>query len=341
MKNFKIIHSVLYSCCLILGMVFFIFTPKNNMSVAEKRKLSSIPAYSWKGILDGSIMKKYEFYIDDHFPFRGSLIDLAFVLNEKKGFQGKNNVRFITNTNNNSSNNEKNIDLNKASLDINYLANAESTSSKGLLIIAGRCFQVFGGSKGVVKTYIDMIQEYRDLLPANVRIFNCIVPTSSSFNFVKEYDYLRDNEFKNIDVAYSMSKAGIINVKAKEALVNHQNEIYFHIIGHMDNDNAISAFLALGQETRLNVFRLIVQRGDTGLTPSEIIETLGIPNATLSFHLKDLVDAELLLVVRQGRNLIYRPNAEHVQKLSDFLLDNCCGGKSCIPTKTFQKAKVK
>ena len=109
----------------------------------------------------------------------------------------------------------------------------------------------------------------------------------------------------------------------------------------MDNNNAISAFLALGQETRLNVFRLIVQRGDTGLTPSEIIETLGIPNATLSFHLKDLVDAELLLVVRQGRNLIYRPNAEHVQKLSDFLLDNCCGGKSCIPTKTFKKAKVK
>ena len=191
-------------------MVFFIFTPKNNMSVAEKRKLSSIPAYSWKGILDGSIMKKYEFYIDDHFPFRGSLIDLAFVLNEKKGFQGKNNVRFITNTNNNSSNNEKNIDLNKAALDINYLANAESTSSKGLLIIAGRCFQVFGGSKGVVKTYIDMIQEYRDLLPANVRIFNCIVPTSSSFNFVKEYDYLRDNEFKNIDVAYTFILLQII-----------------------------------------------------------------------------------------------------------------------------------
>ena len=245
MKNFKIIHSVLYSCCLILGMVFFIFTPKNNISVAEKRKLSSIPAYSWKGILDGSIMKKYEFYIDDHFPFRGSLIDLAFVLNEKKGFQGKNNVRFITNTNNNSSNNEKNIDLNKAALDINYLANAESTSSKGLLIIAGRCFQVFGGSKGVVKTYIDMIQEYRDLLPANVRIFNCIVPTSSSFNFVKEYDYLRDNEFKNIDVAYSMSKAGIINVKAKEALVNHQNEyLYFATDHHWTGLGAYYAYTA-------------------------------------------------------------------------------------------------
>jgi ArsR family transcriptional regulator len=109
----------------------------------------------------------------------------------------------------------------------------------------------------------------------------------------------------------------------------------------MKNSNAISAFLALGQETRLNVFRLIVQRGDVGLTPSDLIEKLGIPNATLSFHLKDLVDAELLLVERQGRNMIYRPNAELVQKLSAFLLENCCGGKPCIPVQPLKKTKTK
>ena len=66
----------------------------------------------------------------------------------------------------------------------------------------------------------------------------------------------------------------------------------------MNNQNAITAFLALGQESRLNIFRLIVQRGDTGLTPSELIEQLGIPNATLSFHLKELTRAGLLLVGR-------------------------------------------
>ena len=52
----------------------------------------------------------------------------------------------------------------------------------------------------------------------------------------------------------------------------------------MKNTDAINAFLALGQETRLNIFRLIVQRGDTGLRPSEMIEKLGVANATLSFH---------------------------------------------------------
>jgi len=107
----------------------------------------------------------------------------------------------------------------------------------------------------------------------------------------------------------------------------------------MKNTDAIQAFLALGQESRLNIFRLIVQRGDVGLTPSQIIEKLGIPNATLSFHLKELVQADLLLVERQSRNLIYRPNAKLVQDLSEFLLDNCCGGKVCAPIKMQKRVK--
>ena len=94
----------------------------------------------------------------------------------------------------------------------------------------------------------------------------------------------------------------------------------------MNNIDAVNVFLALGQETRLNTFRLIVQRGDVGLTPSEISEKLGIPNGTLSFHLKELSNAKLILVERKGRNLIYRPAADRIDKLSNFLLENCCGG---------------
>ncbi len=99
----------------------------------------------------------------------------------------------------------------------------------------------------------------------------------------------------------------------------------------MNNSEAITAFLALGQETRLNIFRLIVQRGDSGLTPTELVEQLGVPNATLSFHLKELLRANLLLVERQSRHLIYRPNAALVQSLGSLLLENCCGGKPCLP----------
>ncbi len=102
----------------------------------------------------------------------------------------------------------------------------------------------------------------------------------------------------------------------------------------MKNKDAIHIFLALGQETRLNIFRLIVQRGDVGLTPTQMIEKL-------SFHLKELVNAGLLLVERQSRNLIYRPNAALVQDLSSFLLDNCCGGRPCVPVSPIKKVKIK
>ena len=88
----------------------------------------------------------------------------------------------------------------------------------------------------------------------------------------------------------------------------------------MKNNDAISAFLALGQETRLNIFRLVVQKGDIGLTPGEIVEKLGIPNATLSFHLKELVNANRHMDIdRDNRfmtlalNLLERVREEHYQ----------------------------
>lgn len=124
------------------------------------------------------------------------------------------------------------------------------------------------------------------------------------------------------------------------SLFCHEVVTYFDYYRNMKNSDAVSAFLALGQESRLNVFRLIVQKGDVGLTPSQIHEMLGIPNATLSFHLKELLQAHLITQERQSRHLIYRPNALHANALVEFLLDNCCGGKSCFPKPLLKKVKA-
>jgi len=105
----------------------------------------------------------------------------------------------------------------------------------------------------------------------------------------------------------------------------------------MKNTDAVQSLLALGQESRLNIFRLIVQRGSEGVTPSDIKESLGIPAATLSFHLKELYQANLVLVERQSRNLIYRPHAKQVESLMEFLLFNCCGGQPCAPEQPKDK----
>lgn len=119
----------------------------------------------------------------------------------------------------------------------------------------------------------------------------------------------------------------------------HHPVIYFDYNRNMENKIAVKAFLALGQESRLNVFRLIVQKGDVGLTPKDIVEVLGVPNATLSFHLKELLQADLIVVERVSRNLFYRPNPSIISELSDFLMENCCGGKSCAPVVISQLGK--
>ncbi len=105
----------------------------------------------------------------------------------------------------------------------------------------------------------------------------------------------------------------------------------------MKPSDAISALSALASEARLAVFRLLVKRGPDGYTPSELSDRLGVPAPTLSFHLKELVHAELIVSRREGRNLYYSPNLERMNALVGFLTENCCSladaacGPDCKP----------
>ena len=101
---------------------------------------------------------------------------------------------------------------------------------------------------------------------------------------------------------------------------------YFIIIGNMNNENAVNVLAALAQETRLAIFRLLVRAGEPGLAAGTIGETLGIPAATLSFHLKELKHAEAIRCRREGRSLIYRADFGTMTDLLGFLTAHCCRG---------------
>jgi len=94
----------------------------------------------------------------------------------------------------------------------------------------------------------------------------------------------------------------------------------------MEKQTAIGALAALAQETRLDVFRLLVQAGHDGLPAGSVGEALGLPSATLSFHLKELKSAGLICCERAGRSRIYSPDFEMVNDLLAFLSRNCCQG---------------
>ncbi len=98
----------------------------------------------------------------------------------------------------------------------------------------------------------------------------------------------------------------------------------------MEEDDVVRSLAALGQPHRLKIFRALVVAGPAGLTPGVMAEGLGIPAATLSFHLKELVNAGLVTQARASRNLIYRAAYERMNKLLGYLTENCCQGEECL-----------
>lgn len=84
---------------------------------------------------------------------------------------------------------------------------------------------------------------------------------------------------------------------------------------------------ALAHETRLDVFRTLVQAGPEGVAAGALAGRLGIPSPTLSFHLKELRGAGLIRSEREGRSLLYAPDFGAMRALVGFLTENCCQGE--------------
>lgn len=98
----------------------------------------------------------------------------------------------------------------------------------------------------------------------------------------------------------------------------------------MEEKDIVRALAALAHELRLRVFRMLVVAGPDGLTPGTIATQLDLPNATLSFHLKELMHAGLVTQERDGRSLIYRAAYGQMNAVLGFLTENCCQGQACL-----------
>ena len=99
----------------------------------------------------------------------------------------------------------------------------------------------------------------------------------------------------------------------------------------MEKQDVIRALGALAHAVRLQIFRALVVAGGQGMTPGVMAEGLGIPPATLSFHLKELMNAGLVTQERQSRNLVYRAAFDTMNTLLGYLTENCCQGQTCRP----------
>ena len=115
---------------------------------------------------------------------------------------------------------------------------------------------------------------------------------------------------------------------------------YFDNIGTMELKNACNCLAALGHETRLVIFRLLVEAGPQGLNASVIANRLELPAATLSFHLAHLRRTGLIFGRKEGRFICYMANYAQMDSLIVFMTGNCCQGAPCLP-KTAASTKSK
>jgi len=106
----------------------------------------------------------------------------------------------------------------------------------------------------------------------------------------------------------------------------------------MNEIAVVKSLAALAQPVRLQVFRALVVAGPRGMTPSTMAEGLGISGSSLSFHLKELVNAGLITQERASRNLIYRAAFDQMNALLGYLTENCCQGEVCAPEAAFCSA---
>jgi ArsR family transcriptional regulator len=101
----------------------------------------------------------------------------------------------------------------------------------------------------------------------------------------------------------------------------------------VETKGAVQALAALAQETRLAVFRLLVEAGPEGIAAGEIASELDLPPATLSFHLAQLANAGLVRARQEGRFIYYAPDFTAMNGLLGFLTENCCARGKCEPQR--------
>ncbi len=110
--------------------------------------------------------------------------------------------------------------------------------------------------------------------------------------------------------------------KSNLAVVAHAGPVSS---GKLSAPHALSALAALGQSTRLNIFRLLMRHEPDGLLAGAIAEKIGCPHNTLSSHLAILARAGLISAERDGRTIMYRADVEGMKGLMSFLVKDCCG----------------
>ena len=239
----KKINSIVFIVIILGASLLFLTLPKQDKSYSEKRKLAEIPEFNYFNYVKGIWAQKIDAYIDDHFPFRKNMIDIADVVQTFKGVHLKKQEKIFVAQR--PKKQKKVLDSDSNHTKMNYLDDFEQSYSGSMLIINGCVYPMGGGSPVMSKSFSKMVSEYARELKGETRVITAVAPLSSAFIPVKKYyKYNKQNKETLEAIGTHLTDGAIFSDVFKEMNVHAGEKMYFSTDHHWKPIGAYYAYVA-------------------------------------------------------------------------------------------------
>ena len=208
----------------------FFATPKQKISLSEKRTLSTLPAFTWDNYISGEFTKGINLYINDHFPFRAQAVRFTEAFRYNLGFRLQDQEKIVV------VGTPKKVESPESPLDSaaakNFLEGIDEAYSGSMLILDGKVYPQNAGDPGVSPYFAKMLNLYADSLQGKARIFSAVVPLSSAFIPLPNYErYAKRNEETLLAIKNNLNP-GVYFADVLGEMNQHYNEYLWYGSDH-------------------------------------------------------------------------------------------------------------
>ena len=239
----KKLNTILFFIALLAFPLLYFILPKDKISVDEKRKLAIVPSLNYDSYIKGAWADSIDEYVDDHFPLRKKMIDMAVEFQSWKGIVfAKQEKVFVSQK---KKTKKQIVPKDSTESKINYLDDFEQAYSGSMLIINGSVYPMGGGSPKMSKKFSKMVSEYAEELKGETRVFSAVAPLSSAFIPVKKYKHYNYQNKKTLKAIGSSLANGAIFCDVFDEMNKHAGEkMYFSTDHHWKPIGAYYAYVA-------------------------------------------------------------------------------------------------
>ncbi|MDA1269006.1 MAG: DHHW family protein [Bacteroidetes bacterium] len=208
----------------------FFATPKQKISLSEKRTLSTLPAFTWDNYISGEFTKGINLYINDHFPFRAQAVRFTEAFRYNLGFRLQDQEKIVV------VGTPKKVESPESPLDSaaakNFLEGIDEAYSGSMLILDGKVYPQNAGDPGVSPYFAKMLNLYADSLQGKARIFSAVAPLSSAFIPLPNYErYAKRNEETLLAIKNNLNP-GVYFADVLGEMNQHYNEYLWYGSDH-------------------------------------------------------------------------------------------------------------